>query len=306
LGDGVVFKRKSLRELSLAAGLWLTASAALAAPQPGPNMPLGPSALPPVGYLAFCERKPQDCGADPQLVLAEVSRAKADRAELLAALGPAISPVLMPAALGSAGPSRPMPAVAPIADPQMLPAPELQEAVVVPAVFQSRVEFVDPWAQSLRQAAETTPRMTPKLWSLLNRVNGDVNGAIEQRTDMANYGVDDYWNTPLEDGRHAGDCEDYVLEKQRALLAAGVPRRALNIALVTTAWGESHAVLLVATSEGEYVLDNLTPWLVTWRQAPYRWVRRQMDGEAFRWAMVEEPRRRDERRAGRLLIASTR
>jgi predicted transglutaminase-like cysteine proteinase len=217
-----------------------------------------------------------------------------------------MSPVLMPAALGSAGPSRLAPVAAPFADPQTLPPPESQEAAVVPAVFQSRVEFVDPWAEPLRQAGETTPRMTPKLWSLLNRVNGDVNGAIEQRTDIANYGVDDYWNTPLEDGRRAGDCEDYVLEKQRALLAAGVPRPALNIALVTTAWGESHAVLLVATSEGEYVLDNLTPWLVTWRQAPYRWIRRQLNGEAFRWAMVEEPRRIDQRGAQRLLIASTR
>jgi len=271
-------------------------------------MPLGPGALPPVGYVAFCERKPQDCGADPQLVLAGVSRAKADRAELMAALGPAMPPVLMPASVSVQDPAYLPDHAAPraFADLQLLAAPALQESVVAPAAIEVRAAFIDPMAESLRQADEVAPRMTPRLWSLLNQVNGRVNGAIEERTDLATYGVDDYWNTPLEDGRHAGDCEDYVLEKQRALLAAGLPRRALNIALVTTAWGESHAVLLVATSEGEYVLDNLTPWLVTWRQAPYRWVRRQVNGEAFRWAMVEEPRRIDERGAQRLLIASTR
>jgi predicted transglutaminase-like cysteine proteinase len=72
LGDGVVFQIGTFRGLSLAAGLWLTATAALAAPQPGPFMELGGSALPPVGYLDFCQRQPWDCGADPRQVVAGV------------------------------------------------------------------------------------------------------------------------------------------------------------------------------------------------------------------------------------------
>jgi len=268
-------------------------------------MPLGQGALPPLGYVDFCERKPQDCGADARLVLAGVSRAKADRAELMAALGPSMPPVLMPAALGSSA-ARLAPATFSASEQQQLVAPDLQESVVAPAVIQTSVEFIDPAVQFLKPADETTPRMTPQLWSLLNRVNGDMNGAIEERTDLKNYGVDDYWNTPLEDGRHAGDCEDYVLEKQRALLAAGVSRRALNIGLVTTSWGESHAVLLVATTEGEYVLDNLSPWIVSWRQAPYRWVRRQLNGDAFSWVMIEDHARLPDARGAHLLIASAR
>jgi predicted transglutaminase-like cysteine proteinase len=294
LGDGVVLHKGTLRGLSLAAGLWLSASAALAAPQPGQDMPLGASALPPVGYVAFCERKPQDCGGDVATVIAGARRADADRAELAASLGSTGAPALMPAALtvpvrlgapAAASAPAPLPAL------DLAPAPPIVEVGVTPAVIQTEVAFIDPAEEAQRQAEAHAPRMTPKLWSLLNRVNGQVNGSIEQRTDLANYGRDDYWNTPLEEGRQAGDCEDYVLEKERALIAAGVPRGALNIALVTTRWGESHAVLLVATSEGEYVLDNLSPWLLTWREAPYRWLRRQVNGDAFSWVMVEDPAR---------------
>jgi predicted transglutaminase-like cysteine proteinase len=261
--------------------------------------------LPPIGYVAFCERKPQDCGGDVATVIAGARRADLDRAELTASLGATAPPAaFMPAALGAPSMLRPPAAViapAPAAD--LGPAPEVAEATVTPAPIQTDVAFIDPAAEALRQAEIHAPRMTPKLWSLLNRVNGQVNGAIEQRTDAATYGREDFWNTPLEDGRQTGDCEDYVLEKERALIAAGLPRGALNIGLVTTRWGESHAVLLVATSEGEYVLDNLSPWVVTWREAPYRWLRRQVDGEAFNWVMIEDPARG--RDAG-LLIASRR
>jgi predicted transglutaminase-like cysteine proteinase len=184
---------------------------------------------------------------------------------------------------------------------ELAPPPVVLEVGVVPAVIQTAVEFVDPVAEARALAEAHAPRMTPKLWSLLNRVNGQVNGAIAQSADLVTYGRDDFWNTPLEEGRAAGDCEDYVLEKERALIAAGVPRAALNIALVTTRWGESHAVLLVATSEGEYVLDNLSPWLLTWREAPYRWLRRQVNGEAFNWVMIED---RGREGAPRLMMAA--
>lgn len=301
----MVLHSGTLRGLSLAAGLWLSASAAMAAPQPGQDMPLGANALPPVGYVAFCERKPQDCGADIATVIAGARRADADRAELSASLGTAAQAALMPAALGA--PALLRPPAAPPTPPQTTetePAPEAIEVGVVPAVLQTDVTFIDPAVEALRQAEARAPRMTPKLWSLLNRVNGEVNGAIEQRSDVANYGRDDYWNTPLEEGRQAGDCEDYVLEKERALIAAGLPRAALNIALVTTRWGESHAVLLVATSEGEYVLDNLSPWLLTWREAPYKWLRRQVNGDPFSWVMVEDRSRL--RDGDHLLVASSR
>jgi predicted transglutaminase-like cysteine proteinase len=100
--------------------------------------------------------------------------------------------------------------------------------------------------------------------------------------------VTDLWTLPLAEGRKTGDCEDYALEKIRTLAAQGVPRSALNIALAVTGWGESHAVLVVSTRSGDFVLDNLTPSVIRWDAVPYRWRQRQVGGEAFRWAMVKQ------------------
>jgi predicted transglutaminase-like cysteine proteinase len=128
--------------------------------------------------------------------------------------------------------------------------------------------------------------MTPELWAQVRRANDEVNRAIRRRSDQAAYGVADRWATPLRDGRAYGDCEDFVLEKRRALLAAGLPRDAVDIALVVTRRGEAHAVLLLNTTQGEYVLDNLTPWIVPWDEAPYQWRWREVGGDPLRWAAV--------------------
>ena len=128
--------------------------------------------------------------------------------------------------------------------------------------------------------------MTPALWTKLNKVNDKINRAIARKTDLANYGKLDYWTLPLADGTGAGDCEDYVLEKKRALIEDGLPASALSIAVVTTSWGESHAVLVVETDYGDYVLDNTTPWILPWEKTTLTWHERQVAGSAFRWASV--------------------
>lgn len=128
--------------------------------------------------------------------------------------------------------------------------------------------------------------MTPVTWALITRTNDAVNRAIRPQTDLATYGVSEFWTTPLENGAKFGDCEDYVLEKRRALLAAGVPATALSIAVVRTRRNDAHAVLLVASDAGEYVLDSLTPWVLPWMQTRYQWRERQVAGSASRWAMA--------------------
>ncbi|WP_300572664.1 transglutaminase-like cysteine peptidase [Phenylobacterium sp.] len=132
------------------------------------------------------------------------------------------------------------------------------------------------------------PALTPALWGQLTRVNDKVNRQIVRRADIQTYGVLDRWATPLAQGDQYGDCEDYVLEKRRALLAAGVPEHAMSIAVATTNWGESHAVLVVATDQGDYVLDSLTPWILPWRKASLTWRERQVAGAPFRWALVSQ------------------
>jgi len=85
--------------------------------------------------------------------------------------------------------------------------------------------------------------------NLLKRINRSVNVAIAPRND----GAVDRWQA----GAASGDCEDYVLAKRRALIKAGLPASALRIAHVRTSSGEDHAVLVVKTTDGDFVLDNL-------------------------------------------------
>jgi predicted transglutaminase-like cysteine proteinase len=146
------------------------------------------------------------------------------------------------------------------------------------------------FAASSSRKPSAAASMSLDLWSTLKSVNTLMNAAIQSREDALAYGRADHWETPIGASAPVGDCEDYVLEKRRALIDAGLDRRALNIAVVTTPWGELHAVLLVATSQGEYVLDNLTPWIRRWDQTDYVWRLRQLGGEAHSWARVRRLR----------------
>lgn len=275
----------------------MSASACLAAPQSPTSMPTGQVALPPVGFVEFCRRQPQDCGQDSLRVLEGVRQAEAERQALLM---PALFQPLT-ASVGLRSDAVHFAPTMPTSIPALAPVDEPVAVMVEAAERPTFVAFIDPAARATSESA--TPKLTPDLWRKLNRVNAQVNAALVRQTDAQAWGRDDYWSTPLKDGQEAGDCEDFVLEKRRALLEAGVPAKALNIAVVTTTWGETHAVLLVATTKGEFVLDNLSSWVLPWKEAPYRWRQRQVDGEAFNWAMAAPDAATAKRDRGMLIAA---
>jgi len=102
--------------------------------------------------------------------------------------------------------------------------------------------------------------MTPDLMTMLKQVNVHVNRAIRPKVDSA-----DIWSLdPAE-----GDCEDYVLSKRSMLVRHGVSAGSLRIAYTHTRRGEPHAVLVVKTSQGDYVLDNLNNSVKTLRASGY-------------------------------------
>ena len=115
--------------------------------------------------------------------------------------------------------------------------------------------------------------MSGQLLDVLKHVNLQVNRAIRPQRDTA-----DVW----ELNPRAGDCEDYVLSKRSALVRSGVAPGALRIAYTHTRWGEAHAVLLVRTSEGDYVLDNLTNTVKTLRSSGYA-IRSMSSANPLRW-----------------------
>jgi len=139
---------------------------------------------------------------------------------------------------------------------------------------------------AVRAVATTEPPsrgvvLTKKTWALLSKTNLKINSTIARADDLANDGVPDRWNLPLLDGTRKGDCEDYALEKRRQLIEKGLPAEALSLAIVRTSWGEIHAVLVVDTDRGAYVLDSLTPWVTPWNKTRFQWITRQAAGGAL-------------------------
>ena len=129
--------------------------------------------------------------------------------------------------------------------------------------------------------------LTPLVWEAFNGINQTINARIRPMTDEQAFGVADYWTLPLSDEpRPFGNCKHYALEKRKALVEAGFSPDALSIAIVKTRWGEVHAVLIVDTDKGDYVLDNLSPWIKGWRDVRYEWIERQTPGHPLRWAGV--------------------
>lgn len=128
--------------------------------------------------------------------------------------------------------------------------------------------------------------LTRKVWNALVDVNTTVNTMVTPRTDMEMWGREEFWSYP--DG--AGDCEDYVLEKRRALMKLGIPAGDLLITVVRQPNGEGHAVLTVRTSQGDYILDNLESRIVTWDQTEYTYLKRQSDRNSGAWVTINDDR----------------
>ena len=114
--------------------------------------------------------------------------------------------------------------------------------------------------------------MTPKLWKTIVAINGRTNREIEPVTDEEHWGVVDRWDIP-EDGK--GDCEDYALLKRKRLAEAGIPRRALLMTVVIDEENAGHAVLMVRTDRGDYILDNKRNAVLPWNQTGYVYVKRE-------------------------------
>ena len=128
--------------------------------------------------------------------------------------------------------------------------------------------------------------LTAERWAQLISVNNELNAAIAPVGDEELYGVEERWVYPST----AGDCEDYVLAKRRALALAGWPPSVLLISVVRQLTGEGHAILLVRTDRGDLVLDNQDGDIHLWNETPYIFVKRQSQEDAGRWVAINDDR----------------
>ncbi len=112
-----------------------------------------------------------------------------------------------------------------------------------------------------RAEATASIPLTEELLQVLHQINKSVNRAIRPASETR-----DTWEIQPP----AGDCDDYVVTKRSRLMALGVPAGVLRLAATTTRTGRSHLVLLVRTSRGDLILDNLTNEIVTLSQSGYQ------------------------------------
>ena len=156
-------------------------------------------------------------------------------------------------------------------------------------------EFCASHAETCRAAGADRIPETAELRRHLEAVNAEVNGRISFRDD-----VDDAWTISPA----AGDCEDFAVTKLVYLVRAGLPRRALRLAVVQvarpqialngdrfTVWAW-HMVLTVETDQGTLVLDSLRAGVADWTPTGDR-----------TWVALEQPRQG--RMAFARLIGST-
>ena len=123
--------------------------------------------------------------------------------------------------------------------------------------------------------------LTEERWDDLTTVNKSVNASIAPEPNTAGLAGEKWLVNPSR-----GDCNDYAVSKRAELLKRGWPARTLLLSEVVTAWGEGHLILVVRTSVGDLVLDNLTPQIRPWTRAPYRWVRMQTPKNPNFWASL--------------------
>jgi predicted transglutaminase-like cysteine proteinase len=85
-----------------------------------------------------------------------------------------------------------------------------------------------------------------------------MNLAIRPMSDLAQYGVEDRWTSPLATlAAGAGDCEDYAIAKYVALQAAGIAESDVRLVIVRDiALQQDHAVVAARLDGRWVVLDN--------------------------------------------------
>ena len=127
--------------------------------------------------------------------------------------------------------------------------------------------------------------LTEVIWNIIVVTNASVNQTVEAASDMAHWGVNESWDYPT-DGK--GDCEDYALQKRKMLIKAGLPRQALPITVVLDRHGDGHAVLMVRTDHGDFILDNQYREIMAWDRTGYSYLRRMSDENPNAWIAMKD------------------
>jgi predicted transglutaminase-like cysteine proteinase len=106
------------------------------------------------------------------------------------------------------------------------------------------------------------------------------------REDKTNYGVADYWASPMEFLKLSGDCEDYAITKYVTLRTLGYSADTLRIVVVQdTLRNVAHAVLAVYIGREILIMDSLFDGVLPQDRLTF-YVPQYSINETTRWAHI--------------------
>ena len=120
---------------------------------------------------------------------------------------------------------------------------------------------------------------------LLKRVTHSVNISIIPTPKSYGPNLGDGWTIAPD----MGDCNDCAVTKRHELLEIGLPSKALRLSVVKTASGIGHLVLVVVTTKGDIVMDNLTEVIRLWQSTDYHWLKIQSATDSKFWYEIKAP-----------------
>jgi predicted transglutaminase-like cysteine proteinase len=127
--------------------------------------------------------------------------------------------------------------------------------------------------------------LTSDRLELLKRVNHRVNVSIVSRSKAYGSSLEDMWTIAPDQG----DCNDYAVTKRHELLKSGLPSSALRLSVIKTAAGIGHLVLVVVTTKGDLVMDNLGDAIQPWQNTDYQWLKIQSARNPRYWVAIRSP-----------------
>jgi predicted transglutaminase-like cysteine proteinase len=130
--------------------------------------------------------------------------------------------------------------------------------------------------------------------ALLGEINRAINLSIRPMSDLAQYGVEDYWAAPLESlSSGAGDCEDYAIAKYVALEESGIAPADLQLEIVRDVEHQATHAVVAVRFKGEWlILDNRTLMIVNAEETSHYYPLLALDHQGVRTFATEVARRR--------------
>lgn len=123
--------------------------------------------------------------------------------------------------------------------------------------------------------------LTEKIWDAINLINQKWNDSITP-LGIECYGLQDTWTYP---GDIKGDCKEFVVAKKYDFGRLDIPSYPA-ICRVYSGDYYYHAVLLIDTDRGTFVLDNLCDAVKHYQNTGYEWYKRMK--EDGKWYQIVE------------------